>query len=113
MRFKRFEIWLANLNPRKGTEPGKVRPVLILQTDLLNKTHPSVIVCPITSKVRNNVTILRVKTNSEDDGLNAPSSIMIDQIRAIDCTRLIKKLGSLSEEIQQKVLENVKIVLDI
>jgi len=113
MRFKRFEIWLADLNPRRGTEPGKVRPVLIVQTDLLNKTHPSVIVCPITSKVRNNVTILRVNISEEENGLNASSSIMIDQIQAVDCRRLKKKLGTINEAIQQKIIENIKIVLDM
>jgi len=75
--------------------------------------HPSVIVCPITSKVRNNITILRVKIDDEDNGLNAPSSIMIDQIRAIDCKRLIKKLGNIDEVAQQKIMENIKIVLDM
>lgn len=113
MRFKRFEIWLADLNPRVGTESGKVRPVLIIQTDLLNKTHPSVVVCPITSKVRNNVTILRVIIDDDDNGLMAVSSIMIDQIRAIDSKRLIKKLGSINEASQQKIIENIKIVLDM
>jgi len=113
MKFKRFQIWLADLNPRVGTETGKVRPVVIIQTNLLNKTHPSVIVCPITSKTRNNVSILRVNTNNEQNGLKKPSAIMIDQIRAIDGKRLIKKLGSIDEDLQQKIIDNIKIVLDM
>jgi hypothetical protein len=39
-KIKKYEIWLANLDPRIGTEPGKTRPVLIVQTDILNKIHP-------------------------------------------------------------------------
>ena len=46
MKHKQYEIWLADLNPRMGTEPGKTRPVVIIQTDLLNDVHPSTIVCP-------------------------------------------------------------------
>jgi mRNA-degrading endonuclease toxin of MazEF toxin-antitoxin module len=51
MKIKQFEIWTADLNPRIGTEPGKIRPVLIIQTKLLNTVHPSTIVCPITKNV--------------------------------------------------------------
>jgi mRNA interferase MazF len=40
MRIKQFEIWIADLNPRMGTETGKIRPVIVIQTDLLNKEHP-------------------------------------------------------------------------
>ena len=61
MKYKRFEICLADLNPRVGTETGKTRPVLIIQSDLLNKVHPSTIVCPITTNIKKGVTILRAK----------------------------------------------------
>nr|HAD52490.1 type II toxin-antitoxin system PemK/MazF family toxin [Algoriphagus sp.] len=45
-----YEIWLVNLNPSKGTEPGKIRPAVIIQTNLLNQVmHPSTLICPITS----------------------------------------------------------------
>lgn len=48
MVIKQFEIWMADLIPQIGTEPGKTRPVLVIQTNLLNKIpHPSTIVCPI------------------------------------------------------------------
>ena len=48
MKIKKDEIWIADLNPQIGTETGKTRPVLIIQTDLLNRAqHPSTIICPI------------------------------------------------------------------
>jgi mRNA interferase MazF len=49
MKYKQFEICLADLNPRFGTEAGKTSPVLIIQSDLLNKVHPSTIIYPITN----------------------------------------------------------------
>jgi mRNA interferase MazF len=53
MQTKQFEIWIADLNPQIGTEPGKTRPVLIVQTNLLNSIpHPSTIICPITTNVK-------------------------------------------------------------
>ncbi len=61
MEYKQFDIWTADLNPTIGTEPGKVRPVVIVQTDLLNSDHPSTIICPITSNRSVDVEILRVR----------------------------------------------------
>jgi mRNA interferase MazF len=53
MLINQYEIWIADLNPQIGTEAGKTRPVLIVQTNLLNKIpHPSTIVCPITTNIQ-------------------------------------------------------------
>jgi len=59
MPIKQYEIWIADLNPQIGTETGKTRPVLTIQTNLLNKIpHPSTIVCPITTNVKKDSEIL-------------------------------------------------------
>lgn len=113
MKYKQFEVWLADLNPRFGTEAGKTRPVVIVQSNLLNKIHPSTIICPITTNVKKEVGILRVNLDEQDGGMNRPSSIMIDQLRAIDNRRFVKKLGLLSEDVRTKVAENIKIILDL
>jgi mRNA interferase MazF len=60
MTAKKYEIWLANLDPRFGTEAGKTRPVLIVQTDSLNKVHPSTLICPITTNIKPESQILPV-----------------------------------------------------
>lgn len=113
MKYKRFEIWLADLNPKFGTETGKTRPVLIIQSDLLNRVHPSTIVCPITTNVKKGVNILRVNVEKGEGKMKKDSAIMIDQIRAIDNKRFVKKTGDLPKFLQEKVIENVKIVLEI
>ena len=113
MKYKQFEIWLADLNPRFGTESGKTRPILIVQSDLLNKTHPSTIICPITSNVKKGVEVLRVNINKNIGGLKKESSIMIDQVRSIDNKRFVKKLGNLPNNLREKVIENLKIVMDL
>jgi len=113
MKINQFEIWLANLNPRNGTESGKIRPVLIVQTNLLNNIeHPSTVICPLTSIVHPNATILRVNIPKGIANTEQDCDIMIDQIRAIDNTRLLKKIGYLPENLAQKVQENLKIILD-
>jgi len=114
MQVKRFEIWLADLNPHLGTEPGKTRPVLVVQTNLLNKIlHPSTIICPITTNIHNDSEILRVHIKKGTVNLNENCDIMIDQVRSIDNKRLIKKLGELPENLATKVAENLTIILDL
>ena len=109
-----FEIWLADLNPQIGTEAGKVRPVLIVQTNFLNEIeHPSTIICPITTKLNNESSILRIRINEGNCGLEQNSDIMIDQIRAIDNSRFVKKIGFASIDIKSKIKENINIVLDL
>lgn len=114
MLIKQFEIWIADLNPQIGTETGKTRPVLVLQTNLLNKLpHPSTIVCPITTNIKPDADILRVHLKKEEANLAQDSDIMIDQIRAIDNKRLISKLGTLPAGLTEQVKENIMIVLDL
>ena len=112
MKFKQFDIWIADLEPQRGTETGKKRPVLILQTNLL-KDHPSSVICPITTNVSPESDILRVHIKKGSANLQKDSDIMIDQIRAIDNRRLTKKVGELPLDLQSKVKENMKIILDL
>jgi len=114
MPIKQFEIWIADLNPQIGTESGKKRPVLTIQTDLLNKIpHPTTIVCPITTNVKKESEILRVHLKKETANLYQACDIMIDQIRVIDNKRLTKRVGILPDELIELVKENISIVLDL
>ncbi len=114
MAIKQFEIWIADLNPQIGTEPGKTRPVLTVQTNLLNKiSHPSTIICPITTNVNKDAEILRVHLNKGMANIQQDCDIMIDQIRAIDNKRLVKKIGDLPSDLIEKVKENIMIVIDL
>ena len=112
MRIKQFDIWIADLEPQSGTETGKVRPVLIVQTNLLNN-HPSTVVCPITTNISPSSDILRVHIKKEIANLKHDSDIMIDQIRAIDNRRLTQKIGELPLDLQKRVKENIIIILDL
>jgi mRNA interferase MazF len=87
---KKGEIWLANLNPNRGTEPGKTRPVLILQDQaLLDIFHPSTLVIPLTTNLIEDANPLRIRVEARDK-LKKRSDLLIDQIRAIDNQRLVQ-----------------------
>ena len=114
MQIKQFEIWIADLNPQTGTEPGKTRPVLVVQTNLLNKIpHLSTIICPITTNVNKESELLRVHLKKGTANVHENCDIMIDQLRAIDNSRLMKKVGDLPAHIVERVSENIKLILDL
>lgn len=85
---RRGEVWVGNLNPNRGAEVGKVRPVLVIQDDALGPgVTDTVIVLPLTSQVRDDVQHLRL-TLPARDRLRRPSQVMIDQPRTLDRNRL-------------------------
>ena len=82
------EIWLADLSPKMGTEPGKLRPVLIIQDQvLLDERHPSTVIIPLTTNLIDDAAPLRLRVKAQDD-LEKDSDLLIDQIRSIDNKRL-------------------------
>jgi len=111
MKIKQYELWLADLNPSQGREPGKTRPVVIVQTDLLNETHLSTLICPITTNVQKEIQLLRVHLKKGQ--LEKLSDILVDQLRAIDNHRFLKKLGELTKEQKSNLRANLRIVLDL
>ena len=113
MTIKQFEVWIADLNPQHGTETGKIRPVLIIQTNLLNKFHPSTLVCLITTNVQPKSEILRVHLKKGIAKVKEDCDVMIDQIRAVDNRRLIKKVGEMPKDLCNKIKENIRIVFDL
>lgn len=92
MKVLRGTLYLADLNPPAGTEPGKLRPVLVMQTDLLNQAgHPSTWILPCTTR-RSGENLLRVVLPRGIAGNRQACEVMIDQSRAIDNRRLVRAL---------------------
>jgi mRNA interferase MazF len=88
MPCKRGAIYLANFNPSNGTEPGKIRPCVVVQSDLLSEAgHPSTTVLPLTTQLIEDAAPLRYRVAARD-GLEADSDIMLDQTRTIDNRRI-------------------------
>ena len=112
--FKKGEIYLANLNPKKGNEVGKLRPVVIYQTDLLNDIeHLTTIILPISSYLIDDAFPLRFRINKRD-GLEKNSDIVLDQIRTIDNKRIIPNLlTKLTPKEMEMINKQISIILDI
>ena len=111
--YDRGSIYLAKLYPSKGHEPGKTRPVLILQTDMLNHIgHTTVIIAPLTTQLIDRVYPLRYRV-SKRETLSEESDLLCDQIRAIDVNRLLaQKIASLSMQEMVEVEQQIQAILD-
>jgi mRNA interferase MazF len=110
----RGEVWLANLDPRRGTEPGKTRPVLIVQAQaLLDAGHPSTLIIPLTTNLVSNAEPLRLRVPASRR-LRQASDLLVDQLRAIDNRRLVRgPLTRLSPAFMKKVSAAVCEVMDL
>lgn len=108
MRVRRGVLYLANLEPRRGTEPGKVRPVLVIQSDLLNDAgHPSTWVLPCTTRLVGE-NALRVVLPRGLAGNARECEVMIDQSRAIDNRRFVRALRPLPRLILSEVMGKLR-----
>ncbi|KXU46369.1 MAG: type II toxin-antitoxin system PemK/MazF family toxin [Longibaculum muris] len=107
----RGEIYYADLSPVVGSEQGGYRPVLILQNNKGNKYSTTVIVAPISSRMTKND--LPTHVIIETEFLEKKSVILLEQIRTIDKKRIDEKLGSLSQNLMEKVNLAIKTSLDI
>ena len=97
MEFSRFEVYLINLDPTIGSEIKKTRPCVIISPNEMNRHISTVIVAPLTTKLRTYPT--RVPCSVE----GKQGQIVLDQIRTVDKSRLIKRISTLNRSVQSKV----------
>jgi len=112
-RYKRGDVWLANLDPVIGSEQGKTRPVVIIQNDVANEYSPVVIVAAITTAVGPKEYPTEVRVSAPEGGVKKDSVILLNQIRTIDKRCLIERWGELNPETMEKVNEALKISLGL
>src|SRR5579859_7790537 len=109
---KRGEIFLTALDPTVGREIRKTRPAVIIQNDVSNRLTDVTIVAPITSTVRFPLNPVHViLAAGARTGLSVTSVALLNQIRAIDRKRLIKRLGAIDMETLERVEEAIKLSL--
>lgn len=99
MVVNRFEIWLTTLDPTQGSELQKTRPCLIVSPDVTNKTLNTVVALPLTSTLRSYPTRIDCSFKGKK------GQVAIDQVRSLDKSRLVKKMGRLDETTCREICE--------
>ena len=110
---RRGEVYLVQFDPTLGSEIRKTRPALVIQNDVGNEFSPITIVAAITSKIGDKRYPTEVLINAGEGGLTQNSLVLMNQIRSIDHTRLLKKLGKVEAPTLRKVDTSIKISLGL
>ena len=110
---RRGDLYYADLSPVVGSEQGGVRPVLIIQNNIGNKYSPTVIVASITSKVGVKAKLPTHYFVNTESGLEAPSVVLLEQIRTIDKKRLDSYIGHLNYEHLKEIDKSIEISLGL
>ena len=113
MVVKRGDIFYADLSPVIGSEQGGIRPVIIIQNDIGNRSSPTVIVGAITSQINKAKLPTHVEISSEEYGLNRDSVVLLEQIRTLDKRRLKEKIGHMTDNDMRKVNKALEISLNL
>jgi len=111
MTVNRGEIWLANLNPIRGSEQAGTRPVLVFQNDVINKYTTTILAIPLTTNLRRASLPSCVQISKGEGGLASDSVALCHQLRALDKTRLMRKLGMVSPETSSAIESCVKFTM--
>lgn len=106
VKVKRFEVWNVELSPTKGSEINKIRPCMIASPNEINKFLNTVIIVPLTSTIKPYPTRQNCHFKGQD------GQLVVDQMRCVDKSRLISKLGAMdvktSKEVCSLIIETFK-----
>lgn len=107
VEYRQGDVFLARLNPTKGREPGKDRPVIVVQSDGLNEAdYPTCLIAPCSSV---DMPETSIRPMVEDDCFDRKTYVLLDQVRAVDVEkRFIKKLGQLSQINKDRIISSLK-----
>jgi len=108
---KRGDVYTVNFDPTRGSETRKSRPAVVIQNDIDNQYSPVTVVAPITSQFDIKLYPTEVLVTAPEGGLRIDSVILLNQLRAIDKSRLGKRLGSLKPATMALVNDGLEIVL--
>lgn len=114
MEIKRGYLYVVDFNPRVRTKPGKRRPALVLQSDLVNEAgYTSTVVIPTTTRVVEDPGVLRLRIPRELAGLTRDSDLLLGQIIAVANESFRREIGVLPADLVQEVERRVRIILGL
>jgi mRNA interferase MazF len=107
-------LYVIDFNPRIKTKPGKLRPALVLQSDLVNEAgYPSTIVIPTTTRLIENPGILRLRLKRGQGGIARDSDLLLGQMIAVANESFRQEIGALPNELMEELDNCIRIILTL
>ena len=114
MPIKRGHLYTIDFNPRIKTKPGKLRPALVLQLDLVNDAgYPSTIVIPTTTRLVENAGILRFRLKKGQGGVARDSDLLLGQVIAVANESFRQEIGALPNPTMEEIENRIRIILSL
>jgi mRNA interferase MazF len=114
MPIKRGHLYVIDFNPRIKTKPGKLRPALVLQSDLVNEAgYPSTIVIPTTTRLVENAGILRLRLKKGQGGIARDSDLLLAQVIAVANESFRQEIGPLPNALMEELENRIRIILNL
>lgn len=114
MEIKRGRLYVVDFNPRVKTKPGKLRPAVVLQSDLVSEAgYPSTIVVPTTTRLVEDPGILRLRIKKGMGGLAQDSDLLLGQLIAVANESFGREIGVLPTDLMDQLKERVRIILGL
>lgn len=112
MEIRRGHLYIVDFNPRVRTKPGKLRPAVALQSDLVNEAgYPSTIVVPATTRLVDDPGLLRLRLRKGQGGVSRDSDLLLGQLIAVANESFRREIGVLSDAVMAEIERRVRIVL--
>jgi mRNA interferase MazF len=114
MPIKRGHLYIVDFNPRIKTKPGKLRPALVLQSDLVNEAgYPSTIVIPTTTRLIENAGMLRFRLKKGQGGIARDSDLLLGQAIAVANESFRQEVGNLPNALMEEIEGRMRIILSL
>ncbi len=114
MEIRHGHLYIVDFNPRVRTKPGKFRPAVVLQSDLVNEAgYPSTVVVPTTTQLIENPGILRLRLKKGQGGLERDSDLLLGQLIAVANESFRQEIGVLPESLMSELERRVRIILSL
>ncbi|MBM4121191.1 MAG: type II toxin-antitoxin system PemK/MazF family toxin [Nitrospira sp.] len=114
MEIRRGHLYVVDFNPRVKTKPGKLRPAVVLQSDIVNEAgYPSTIVIPTTTKLVDNPGTLRLRLRRGEGGLDRDSDLLLGQLIAVANESFRHEIGVLPENVMEELNRRARIILSL
>jgi mRNA interferase MazF len=114
MEIVRGHLYVIDFNPRVRTKPGKLRPAVVVQSNIVNEAgYPSTIVIPTTTRLVNDPGILRLRIKKGEGGLARESDLLLAQLIAVANESFRREIGALPDHLMEELERRIRVILSL